>query len=65
MNDNNIDKDTKDIERRRKIFRVIGIIGSIIAGICVLMTAFADDFSIEALLLFLICLIMAIGAKKK
>ena len=65
MKQNLIEKDQKSIEKRRKIFRVVGIAGSIVVGICGLLMILTDDFSFEVLLLFLFCLLMAIMSKKK
>lgn len=65
MSNNYIEEDEKAIERRRKIFRVFGIIGAIITGICNLLMIIAEDFEIEAFLLFLFCIFMAISSKKK
>lgn len=65
MSNNYIDKDNKAIERRRKVFRVVGIIGAIVSGICNLLMIVADDFSFEAFGLFLFCILIAIISKKK
>lgn len=64
MNKNLIEDDEKYSERTRKIFRVTGIVGSIISGICVLLMAIAGDFSLGAVAIFLICLLLAISSKK-
>lgn len=64
-NNNLIDKDTKDIERRRKIFRISGIIGAIVSGICNLLEIIAGDFSFSDFAIFLFCIFMAISSKKQ
>lgn len=65
MSNNYIEKDSKAIEIRRKIFRGIGIIGAIVVGICNLLMIVAGAFSFEAFLLFLFCISMAIYLKKE
>lgn len=65
MSNNNLkDKDTKSIERRRKVFRIFGIIGAIVSGICNLLMIIAGDFNFIAFLLFLFCIFISISSRK-
>lgn len=65
MSNNIIDKDTKTIEGRRKIFRILGIIGAIVSGICNLLMIIAGDFNFTAFLLFVFCIFIAVTSKKE
>lgn len=58
------ENDIKIRERRRKIIRFFGYVVAIISGICLLLMTLADDFSLEALVLFGMGLLMIIFTKK-
>lgn len=64
MNKNLIDDDKQKIEKNGKLFRIVGIIGAIITGICNLLMIIAKDFNIGAFILFLFCVFMAFVSKK-
>ncbi len=57
------EKDIKARKRNNNIFKIVGYFVTTISAICLLLTILADDFSITALCLLLIGIIMIIFTK--
>lgn len=57
------EKDIKARNRNNIIFKITGYLVTIVSAICLLLTILADDFSVEALCLLILGIVIIIFTK--